>query len=200
MSTDADELARLREDNERLQQELVALRECTQTLQRLVNRLDQSSDESELPDILSELLRGALGLVNANDGALLVFDESTQELVFAVTAGDIPQDRVAWQRLPVGEGIAGWVVSHRRPTICNNAREDDRFREFLDSAGDFHANSVLAAPMVGDGEVIAVIEALNKRGGLFSTADQNLFALVARLAGELLSGTLAGEGRRPPSD
>jgi GAF domain-containing protein len=91
------------------------------------------------------------------------------------------------RRLRRGEGIAGWVAAQRRATVVNDVHADDRFFGDVDKEVEFNTRSILAAPIVGGGQVLGVIELLNKEGGaLFSTGDQTLLSLMCRFSGELL--------------
>jgi Nif-specific regulatory protein len=79
------------------------------------------------------------------------------------------------------------VSSNRRATIVNDAQTDDRFYPAMDRELGFKTQSVLAAPMIGGGRVLGVIEMLNKKNGkLFSVGDQRLLTLMSRFSGELL--------------
>ena len=115
-----------------------------------------------------------------------MLDEDSQELVFVLAHGKV-EEELQWKRLPPGEGIAGWVAANRQATIVNDVQVDERFYPAVDQQMNFHTNSILAAPIIGGGRVLGVIEVLNKAdGGLFSTGDQTLLSLLCRFAGELL--------------
>lgn len=195
-----ERIARLQIENEKLRSEVLSLRQFIDSMQNLREAMEQPNPDAELMDLLAEVLRNALQTINAKDGSLLVLDEDTDELVFIITQGDIPRDRLVWRRLPPGRGIAGWVAQHRVATIVNDAREDDRFYAVLDDELDFETHSVLAAPIVGAGRVLGVIEVLNKHQAQeFTNDDRTLLNLLCRFAGELLYTIIsASVKRRPP--
>lgn len=181
------ELSRLERDNLRLRNEIFALRQFIGSMENVVDAIESPLPETELMDLLSGVLRHALEAINAKDGSLLVLDEDTEELVFVLTRGDIPQEQLAWRRLPSGEGIAGWVAQNRKATIVNDVQTDNRFFRQVDDELGFQTHSILAAPLIGGGQVLGVIEVLNKRGEhWFNIGDQTLLTLVCRFAGELL--------------
>ena len=64
---------------------------------------------TDLIDLLDDLLAAALAVVDASDGSLLLLDEDTEELVFAVVRGSA-RNQLTGFRLPPGKGIAGWVA------------------------------------------------------------------------------------------
>ena len=174
-------------ENERLHNQLVALRRFLDSMQNLSEAVEAPRPDHEIMDLLDDVLAHARGAINAKDGSLLVLDENTQELVFVIAQGDVSAGDLAWRRIPPGEGIAGWVVNEKRATIVNNPGTDDRFWANLDSELGFATNSLLAAPIVGGGRVLGVVEVLNKLDGLkFNAEDQALLTLVCRFAGEVL--------------
>ena len=138
-------------------------------------------------EILERVLDGALNSVNAKDGSLLVRDGDTSELVFALVRGEAASGDLLWRRLPPGKGIVSWVVEHGQAAIVNDAHSDSRFYDALDQEFSFHTSSVLAAPIIGGGEVLGAIEVLNKRNGLlFEEPDRLRLAKLCKVAGDLL--------------
>jgi len=182
-----DEIAQLESENSALRDEILSLRQFIDSMQNLMEAVEQPLPEAELMELLSGVLANALRTISATDGSLLVLDEDSNELVFVITHGEAATEQLAWHRLPPGEGIAGWVAKNRRATIVNDAQADDRFYPALDRELGFKTQSVLAAPIIGGGRVLGVIEMLNKKDDkLFSVGDQTLLTLMCRFSGELL--------------
>ncbi len=73
--------------------------------------------------------------------------------------------------LPKGQGIIGWVAEHQEPVIINDVLSDPRYHQQADAIGDFSFKSVLAIPLIGRGQMIGVIEAINKINGEYSSED-----------------------------
>jgi signal transduction protein with GAF and PtsI domain len=181
------ELERLEAENRALRGESLTLRQFIDSMQNLMDAVEGPKNDKEILDLLGEILENARRTIGAEDGSLLVLDDETDELVFAITQGGIPEELLRWRRLPAGEGIAAWVIRNRRATIANNPHEDTRFYQELDRELEFKTTSILAAPIVGGGRVLGVIELLNKKEGkVFSASDQGLLTLLCRFAGELL--------------
>ena len=93
--------------------------------------------EQDVIDLLNDILASAMMVVGASDGSLLLLDDDTQELVFAVVLGEA-RSRLKGFRLPCGKGIAGWVAASAKPavvrdvkadlTLLSGHRRDDRFQ------------------------------------------------------------------------
>ena len=181
-----EEIDRLREENRTLAREVAGLRRFIRSLQNLADA-SEGDVSSHIVELLEQILRNALEAIDAHNGSLLVLDEDTGELVFVVALGEFPPSSLTGLRLPPGAGIAGWVASHREPTIVEDARKDPRFYAGVDDAFQFNTKSLVAAPIMGGGRLIGVIEALNKESGQsFGADDLALLMLMCRFAGELL--------------
>ncbi len=185
------ENARLRSENESLKNEVASFREFI----RIVDALAQSQikDDSELLPLLNRILLHALNLLNAPDGSLALLDETTDELVFVLVHGTLASNLEGY-RLPANEGIAGWVTQNAQPALVRDVRRDRRFFADVDDTFKFRTQSVAAAPLIGNGKVLGVVEALNQPGDEpFSDLDISLLNLVCRFAGEALAD-ISNEG------
>lgn len=186
-----EEVVRLEEENTRLRGEVLALRQFIDSMQNLVEALETPKPEFEIMELLSDVLKNCLETINAKDGSLLVLDEDTKELVFVLTHGDLPGDQLNWRRLPPGGGIGGWVVETEKAVIVNDVQSDERFYPAIDEEFGFKTRSMLAAPIIGGGQMLGVIEVLNKQDGkLFNHDDLTLLTLMCRFSGELLTSVV----------
>jgi GAF domain-containing protein len=181
------ENARLKVDNETLQAELRALREFVRILNDLAESSSKFQSDSELLPLLNDILKKALNLLNAPDGSLLLLDEEQNELVFVIVHGAIAADLSGF-RIPANQGIAGWVVQNGSSCLVRDVKRDARFSHMVDEEFKFRTQSITAAPIIGDGKVYGLIEALNQPGDEpFSENDLALLRLLCRAAGEALA-------------
>ena len=110
-----------------------------------------------------------------NWSALLI-DAAKDELVFSAVIGK-SADALTGQRMPINEGIAGWVACHGKPAIVEEVATDARFSDRLDKLTGFRTESVIAVPLRAGGKVFGVIELLNRFDGrAFSAYDMADFA------------------------
>jgi DNA-binding NtrC family response regulator len=97
-------------------------------------------------------------------------------------------------RLPMGQGIAGWVAAHGETARVADASLDPRFYSATDQKTGYLTRAVLAVPLREEprAPVRGVIQLLNRRdGGVFDEADERyLEALAAQLARALGMTTL----------
>jgi signal transduction histidine kinase len=87
-------------------------------------------------------------------------------------------------RLAVGEGIAGWVAQSGEQVNIPDAYSDSRFQPAVDIKSGYRTRSILCTPMRNSkGEIIGVLQVLNKAGGPFTTDDTELLTALASQAG-----------------
>lgn len=189
-----DRRAALRQENDRLEAEAQALRNFINALTRLMDALNVPAAEAEVLTLFETVLDNAVEAIGAATGSLLIPDDSTDELVFAIVRGESPVDKLVGRRVPARKGVGSWVLRHRQAVIVNNAPADDRFYPGVDLEVHYETRSILAAPLIGGGKVIGVVEMLNKKNGkLFSMHNQTLLSVMCRFAGELLHGIVRDE-------
>ena len=181
------EVSRLKDENQQLRDEAASLRGYVGALESLMDALDELNPQAEIIPLLDRILYNAMIVTTSKDGSLLVVDDEAKELAFVHARGEVSIDKLAGQRLPLGKGIAGWVAQNGKPAIVDNARIDARFFPGIDDAFRFTTNSVLAVPIIGKGQVLGVIEVLNKLNGKpYGQADLMLLSLLCRFAGDVL--------------
>lgn len=184
------EVARLKQENEELRDEVSTLQRYVDAVQTLLETVDSLDPAAEVMSLLDRMLYNALTMVNGQEGSLLVVDEETNELVFVLTRGD-RQHLLQGRRMPIDKGIAGWVALYQQPQIVNNPAADDRFYAGIDQAVQSRTQSILAVPILGGGRLLGVMELINKRDSRpFNSTDQALVVLLCRFAGHVLDQML----------
>ena len=176
------EAARLRDENRALKDDLAALRGAVRGLDGLHDVIQRIHPGVDILQLMDDLLASALAVVGASDGSLLLLDEETNELVFAVVRGQA-RERLRGYRLPPGRGIDGWVAANRQAQVVHDVRADPRFFPDVDETFGFETHTLACVPLLDGDRVLGVIEALNKataRG--FLPQDHDLLLVVALLA------------------
>jgi signal transduction histidine kinase len=136
-----------------------------------------------LVEVLSLLMENANMVTQAEASTLMLLDEITGDLVFSVPTGPVA-DKLIDVRLKRGQGIAGWVVENEKPVIVHDVSHDDRFSLDIDKLSDFKTQSVLAVPLKAKGELVGVLELINKADGSeFNEEDALLLTIYSEQAG-----------------
>ncbi len=176
------EANRLRDENRELREELTILRSSVRILSALQDLIQRLTPETDVIAMLDDLLASALTVLGASDGSLLLIDEDTGELVFAVVHGEA-RERLTGYRMPPGKGIAGWVAVNRNPQVVRDVRNDPRFYPRVDETFGFQTRTLACVPLLDGERVLGVIEAINKVSDReFSPEDHDLLMIVAQLA------------------
>lgn len=175
LSRGIGQVASLVADLELTQQRLAQIGVFYRVGQALVTNFD-------LNKFLSDTMQLAAGVIDAGAASLMLIDEEHQELVFEVSHGS-RGPMLRQQRIPLDEGIAGWVARNGYPVIVNDARTDPRFSHRVDVRTGFLTQSIAAVPLKIKGRVIGVLEVLNKYSGTgFNEEDVRLMSSIAAQA------------------
>ena len=146
----------------------------------------------DLDTILRTILEQMERMVDAEFWALLMLDESTHDLYYAIAAGE-EQETLRGLRVKRGEGVAGWVLEHGETLIVPEVAGDPRVQESatpamstpgISSAGISSVRSVIALPLRGRTGTQGVIEILNPRAEMsdYSIAFLHILADHAAIA------------------
>jgi diguanylate cyclase (GGDEF)-like protein len=115
----------------------------------------------ELDTILRTILEHMERTVDAELWTLLMLDDASQELYYAIAAGG-EQAALRDLRVKVGEGVAGWVVEHGETLIVPESDHDPRLDK--EHAVEPHSvRSVIAMPLRGRKGTHGAIEIFNPR-------------------------------------
>jgi two-component system NtrC family sensor kinase len=85
-----------------------------------------------------------------------------------------------------GQGILGRTWSEQQTFCLNNPESDERYDPAQDSPIDFRVRSILATPLTVRGRPVGVLAAYNKRDGVFTDVDLDLFASLASSVSEAI--------------
>jgi GAF domain-containing protein len=132
--------------------------------------------------LLQSIVDAAAQIFGAAAASIMLLDESRQHLEFMVAHG-AGQDEIIGLRIPVTQGIAGYVVMTGQPIAISKVQNDPRFnQEFARSTG-YVPRSLLATPLQYDEQVMGVMEVLDKIDSpTFGMQDMELLGIFARQA------------------
>ncbi len=110
-----------------------------------------------------------------------VLDDSGRSLTLAGATPPFDSE-VGKIRLPLGQGISGWVASHREPVVIGDDKESDpRYMPFQSLRGsDF--TSMVSVPMETDpGGLVGVLNVHTAERREFTDSDVELLLVIGRL-------------------
>jgi adenylate cyclase len=149
------------------------------------NRLAATQSLEEQLNAIVEIATDATG---SERGTIFLNDGATNELYgYAASRGGSLRE----VRILNSEGIAGTVFSTGKAIIVDDAYGDERFSRAVDQATGFRTRNILAVPIrTIKGEIIGVVQCLNKLSGEFGPRERDLVAAMATQASIVLQGTL----------
>jgi GAF domain-containing protein len=152
-----------------------------------MNRKEALEDPThDLGYVLELVIKRIGAALHVERGSLLLRDDATGELVFAVALGPVA-DRIRGQRLAPGQGIAGWVARTGKALLVPDASADPRFSGAVDQVSGFVTRSILCAPLKTGQGIIGVVELINHTDGRpFSEGDLQLLETIALLAAAVI--------------
>ncbi len=124
--------------------------------------VSSSLDTDMILNFTTALAANGLG---AEASSLMLVDPETRELVFAIAHG-VVADKLLGTRMPIDEGVAGWVARTAQPTIVLDTRLDPRFSPRIDQLTGFETRTILCVPLRTKDVTLGVIQVVNKRGNL----------------------------------
>jgi serine phosphatase RsbU (regulator of sigma subunit) len=156
-------------------------------LRRIGSITDATLAHLGLDELLDELLRRVSEILDADTAAILLLDESTNELVSTAAKGleDAVRQGV---RVPLGRGFAGRIAAERRPVILDRVDDSTVVNPVLRTAG---IQSLVGAPLMVEGKPIGVIHVGTLSVRQFTDKDAELLQMVADRAALALSVRIA---------
>ncbi|MEE8237200.1 MAG: GAF domain-containing protein, partial [Gammaproteobacteria bacterium] len=141
-----------------------------------------------LDEALDTVVQFTTLATGAERGTLFLNDARTGELYARVALGYLKLEI----RMLNTTGLAGFVYTSGEGLICHDAYADDRFSSHVDEQTEFVTKNVLCAPVkTVNGEIIGVIQTLNKTEGQFTEDDLALLeAMATQAAGALQSNQI----------
>ncbi|MDD5687309.1 MAG: GAF domain-containing protein [Elusimicrobia bacterium] len=124
----------------------------------------------DVDSVLKKIGTAAERLTNTMASSIMILDDDKKSLYFKVASGD-KGTILTKLKVPVGEGVAGWVAKNKEPLIIQDVKTDARFTGKIDSESGFQTKSILCVPLIVNNELIGVAEVLNKVDGSQFTED-----------------------------
>jgi len=156
----------------------------------LLNRYLSIQPQSESENTLRLLIQLGLMVTGAEEGSLLVLNDETNELVFAMTIGDADSDAtLRGQRIPLGQGITGLAAATLEVQIGAPTFKVVHQSSRQETPGS-GPEAVMAAPMMVGERLVGVITAVSfAKAKRFTTHDGKLFGGFAAIAGVVVGQT-----------
>ena len=170
---------RLRRTNLRLEKTVLKGRETELSLKSIFEMLDMTeilSLRSGIESQIKRIVTTAGKVMDAERASLFLLDRISGELWSLVAQGMESREI----RTRIGQGIAGWVAENDQMVNIEDAYSDPRFDDRHDRMMGYKTRSLLCGPLKNlQGELVGVIQVINKKEGRFGERDVVLFKAFA---------------------
>lgn len=139
---------------------------------------------------IENLLKISAAEINSEEASVLVRDGDAGDLRFLSAIGKVAA-HLKTLKVPAGKGIAGFVFSSGQPMALTDVGEEDAFYAEVDRQTGYSTQTILATPLRYDGEVIGVLEYVNRVGEppyeSFTADEMDRVALFAEAIASLVN-------------
>lgn len=140
---------------------------------KLGNELIELYSELELGSLLDKIAEKIKNYLNCEESSIFLYNREKEELYFETATGD-KEEELKKIIIKKGEGIAGWIAESQQGIIVNDCSKEQRFKKTFDEQTSFETRSILGRPVKTGNILIGVVEAINKKKGVFTKADEDI--------------------------
>ncbi len=167
-----------------------AAKPARDTSATLLDVMRSLAAERDLTALLQKIMSKTSEVMEADRSTLFLVDDERQEIWSKVAQGESLKEI----RVPLGVGIAGHVAKSGEVINIADAYKDSRFNPEVDRRTGYKTKTILCMPMRNlKGQVIGVIQVLNKQVGVFTAADEQLLEAFASQAGIAVRNAMLNE-------
>jgi adenylate cyclase len=152
--------------------------ELRRSVERFSLLLDLSralASELDLDRLLHTIVERTSEVLDADRCTLFIVDEERDEVWSRVAQGD----GISEVRVPRQVGIVGHVATTGETINVPEAYADPRFNRDVDKRTGYHTRTILTMPVRNTaGVIIAFVQVLNKRTGVFTDDDESLLGTI----------------------
>lgn len=146
----------------------------TQDLQKVLDVTRALAAPFDVMTMLAEVTAAARQVLQAERASVWLHDAGAHQLVLKV-ATDVQDIRI-----PMGIGMVGACARERRAINVPDCYADPRFDPSVDKRTGFRTRCALTLPLIDHkGGLVGVMQVLNRAGGVFDGADEELAAALA---------------------
>jgi signal transduction histidine kinase len=164
----------------------MATNERIDHLERLLEVVRGLTTAPDLESFLQTVINEATELTDSELSSILEYDEDAEELRFLAMHW-FQRDLLRPVGVPLDGSAAGWVYRRGQPLIIQDVKVDQRHFKVVDRVTKHVTHSLVAVPLLVRGEVVGVLEALNKKDNAhYTEEDLTILETLAALAAQAI--------------
>jgi signal transduction histidine kinase len=150
-------------------------------LARLVEVSVTLNSTLDLDQLLRFILDTAVSVLECEAASIMLYDDRQQQLFFTAST-DATAAKLAEMPIPMDNSIAGNIFRDNRPVVIQDAAADPRHYAPVSAKMGLQVRSILGVPMAIQTRPTGVLEAVNKKEGIFGDGDIELLTIIANQA------------------
>src|SRR5687767_8502805 len=160
-------------------------------LKSVVETVDVANALTEpLTKSIENLLLVTAAEMDSEEASVLIRDGDEGDLRFLAAIGKVAHQLINLQ-IPAGKGIAGFVYSSGQPMAVADVGAEESFYAEVDRKTGYSTQTILATPLRHNGDIIGVLEYVNRRGeppfAPFTPDEMDKAALFAEAVASLVN-------------
>jgi putative methionine-R-sulfoxide reductase with GAF domain len=152
------------------------------------------ASETNPQTVFDRIVRICEGTFPCEQVSLMLVDAATHELEVRSAVGHVEPRPIVGSRLPIGEGVAGWVAEHREALLLGPEIDTKQFRDFQPKR--VPPKAAMIVPIVLRDELVGVLNVSSRSAISYSQEDLQALLVFAENAGVCIRHTEQTEWMR----
>ena len=155
-------------------------------LERLLEVVRGLTTAPDLESFLQTVISEASEMTDSELASILEYDDEAKELRFLAMQW-FDRDLLRPMGVPLDGSAAGWVYLKGQPLIIQDAKVDQRHFKTVDRVTKHTTHSLAAVPLIVGGQVLGVLETLNKKDDAhYTEEDLTILETLGALAAQAM--------------
>jgi diguanylate cyclase (GGDEF)-like protein len=135
----------------------------------------------ELEDILRIIMEKMAQFFGPERWSMLMVDQEAQQLYYAIAVGE-DAESLRGLRIPLGEGVAGWVAATGNTLVVPDVSSDAQWSAFSRAHPELNIQSIACIPISSGSKTLGVIQLLNSKFDLMSEYSNSFLRILCDYA------------------
>ncbi|EGR34729.1 hypothetical protein IMG5_003010 [Ichthyophthirius multifiliis] len=158
----------------------------TNKLKHIINVITNIEFSLDLSENFQTIAKAICNVLECDKAHVFISDSNNGELWTKISKG------LEIQKVQFGQGIIGHVANSMQIINIIDANKDIRFNRQIDKKDNYITRSMVCMPLFDNenGNLLGVVEAVNKNGGFFTKDDEGYLQIIGMNAMSILNNSI----------